>query len=151
MMPSGMKKRSRKPRSGSVASRSTQAARAISEMADIVRGSLSHSGDVLDHPVRLVRGEFNTKSQACGRPRKRRQLPAFGCRGIRRPFRSARKSRLTAKVYPFRFKVLSWVEARGVGAHPCSIGHAWLRRIVGLGIFVAANPWRTRRRDYVLR
>jgi hypothetical protein len=40
-------------------------------MADIVRGSLSHSDDVLDHPVRLVRGDFNTKiSSMCLPPAK---------------------------------------------------------------------------------
>src|SRR6267378_7443149 len=105
MRPSGITKRSRKSRSGSTQSRATLSSRDVTEADDIGRTSQSKPSDTSDHGARDLKSKFFNKP-SISLFLKRRQLLVCG-RARAFLLRILWKSRLTAKVYPFKLKTSS--------------------------------------------
>src|SRR5260370_30796652 len=97
MRPSGIKKRSRKPRSGSAASRATHASREIMEADDIMRASRSNTkGHAGSWSARWRRFQV----QKLARELKHKPAPETTVTARCRLY-TQRKSRLTAKALSF--------------------------------------------------
>src|SRR6266851_8617387 len=74
MRPSGITKRSRKPRSGSTQSRATHSSRDVMEADDIGRTFRSKPSDMSDHGARDLKSRFSNKPSISLFPKQRQLL-----------------------------------------------------------------------------
>src|SRR5258707_1768818 len=108
--PSGIIKRPRKSRSGSTQSRATHSSRDVMgadvmEADDIGRTSGSRPNDMPDHGARVFKCKLSNKPSISLFPKQRQLLVCGRARAflLTIPW----KSRLTAKIYPFKLKISS--------------------------------------------